>query len=120
MCGISGFVAFAGLPPDADEICRRMVATLDRRGPDSEGIWRDARAAQMIRRLAVIDPVGGEQPMVAAEDGRPVAVLNYSGEVFNFAELRTELKGYGHSFQTASGRRLQLVSKWRTERPQGA
>lgn len=108
MCGIAGFVDFAGLPPQTDEISRRMVATLDRRGPDSEGIWRDSRAALMIRRLAVIDPAGGGQPMVATEDGRPVAVLNYSGEVFNFVELRAELKGYGHTFLTASDTEVVL------------
>src|SRR4051812_5644212 len=102
MCGIAGFVDFAGLPPSADEIGRLMVATLDRRGPDSGGYWRDSHAALMTRRRAVIDPVGGEQPMVATEDGRAVAVLNYSGEVFNFVELRAELKGYGHTFLTAS------------------
>ena len=117
MCGIAGFVDFAGLAPRADEICRLMVATLDRRGPDSEGIWRDGHAAQMIRRLAVIDPAGGEQPMVATEDGRAVAVLNYSGEVFNFVQLRDELRGYGHTFRTASDTEvvLRAYQQWGTD-----
>lgn len=108
MCGIAGFVGFGGLPPQADEIARLMVATLDRRGPDAEGVWRDAYAAQMIRRLAVIDPAGGGQPMVSTVDGRPAVVLNYSGEVFNFVELREELKGYGHTFRTASDTEVVL------------
>jgi len=108
MCGIAGFVAFDGLPADTGEICERMGATLDRRGPDSGGTWRDGRAAMTFRRLAVIDLVGGEQPMVAEEDGRTLAVLNYSGEVFNFVELRAELEGHGHTFRTRSDTEVVL------------
>jgi asparagine synthase (glutamine-hydrolysing) len=108
MCGIAGFVDFTGLPPRSDEVLRRMASTLDRRGPDSSGVWCDAHAALAFRRLAVIDPVGGGQPMVANDDGRPVAVLDYTGEVFNFVELRTELQGYGHTFRTASDTEVVL------------
>lgn len=109
MCGIAGFVAFDGLPAATGGICARMGGTLDRRGPDSGGTWYDGQAAMTFRRLAVIDLVGGEQPMVATgEDGRTLAVLNYSGEVFNFAELRAELESHGHTFRTRSDTEVVL------------
>jgi asparagine synthase (glutamine-hydrolysing) len=108
MCGIAGFVVFDGLPADTGEICRRMGATLARRGPDSGGTWHDRQAAMTFRRLAVIDLAGGGQPMVAEEDGRTLAVLDYSGEVFNFVELRAELRGHGHTFRTRSDTEVVL------------
>jgi asparagine synthase (glutamine-hydrolysing) len=108
MCGIAGVLAFDRNPRRDDEVARRMSATLDRRGPDSEGIWRDENVTLIFRRLAVIDLAGGQQPMVAEEDGRPLAVLNYTGEVFNFAELREELRGHGHTFATRSDTEVVL------------
>jgi asparagine synthase (glutamine-hydrolysing) len=110
MCGIAGFAAFDGLGPDTGEVCAAMGAALGRRGPDSGGVWRDGQAALVFRRLAVIDLAGGGQPMVGSDDatGRVLAVLNYSGEVFNFAELRTELRGHGHRFHTRSDTEVVL------------
>src|SRR5512139_148815 len=102
MCGIAGVLSFDRDRRRDDEVAARMSATLDRRGPDSEGTWRDDHVMLIFRRLAVIDLAGGGQPMVAEEDGRPIAVLDYTGEVFNFAELREELRGHGHTFRTKS------------------
>ena len=106
MCGIAGVLAYD--QRHDHDVARRMSATLDRRGPDSEGIWRDDHVTLIFRRLAVIDLAGGGQPMVAEEDGRPVAVLNYTGEVFNYVELREELRGYGHTFRTSSDTEVVL------------
>ena len=61
------------------------------RGPDAEGAWLSPHAAFGHRRLSIIDIEGGRQPMIADEDGRPLAVLTYSGEIYNFVELRQEL-----------------------------
>jgi asparagine synthase (glutamine-hydrolysing) len=108
VCGIAGFVSYDGLGPDTGEVCAAIQATLDRRGPDDGGVWRDGQAALVFRRLAVIDLAGGGQPMVADEDGRTLAVLDYSGEVFNFVELRAELRGYGHHFRTRSDTEVVL------------
>jgi len=108
MCGIAGFLAFDGVPPTTDGICALMASTMDRRGPDGGGRWHDAHAAMVFRRLAVIDLVGGSQPMVAEEDGHPVAVLNYSGEIFNYVELRTQLESHGHTFRTRSDTEVVL------------
>jgi asparagine synthase (glutamine-hydrolysing) len=107
MCGIAGVLTFDGRPLP-DEVRVAMTATLDRRGPDSGGVWQDDRITLMFRRLAVIDLTGGAQPMVAEEDGRTLAVLNYTGEVFNFVELRDELRCRGHRFRTGSDTEVVL------------
>jgi asparagine synthase (glutamine-hydrolysing) len=81
-----------------------MGETMALRGPDDEGIWLAPHVALCHRRLAVIDLEGGRQPM--AVDGS--AVLTYSGEVYNFRELRTQLEARGHHFQTSSDTEVVL------------
>ncbi|GIH28097.1 asparagine synthetase B [Acrocarpospora phusangensis] len=92
----------------AAEIARAMTGTMACRGPDDEGVWFAPHAAIGHRRLAIIDIAGGRQPMIAEEEGRDVAVLTYSGEVYNFTELREELAGRGHSFRTRSDTEVVL------------
>jgi asparagine synthase (glutamine-hydrolysing) len=100
MAGIAGWVDFQRDLSLADDVVRRMTATLAHRGPDAEAIWSGPRAVLGHRRLAVVDPAGGTQPMVAEQDGRTLAVLAYNGELYNAAELRAELTGRGHTFRT--------------------
>jgi asparagine synthase (glutamine-hydrolysing) len=108
MCGIVGWADFdRNLAADHATI-RAMTATMALRGPDDEGIWLDEHVALGHRRLAVIDIRGGVQPMKAERDGTVAAVLTYSGEVYNFRELRTELRGYGHTFRTDSDTEVVL------------
>jgi asparagine synthase (glutamine-hydrolysing) len=77
------------------------------RGPDADGTWYAEHAALGHRRLAVIDLPGGAQPMVAdTPDGKVVIV--YSGEVYNFTELRDELRTRGASFRTDSDTEVVL------------
>lgn len=94
MCGICGFVG-AGSNDDL----LRMSARLIHRGPDDSGTWsRDSPPVYLAsRRLAVVDLVGGHQPM-ATVDGRFVIVFN--GEIYNARELRQELEKLGHRFGT--------------------
>ena len=94
MCGIAGFV---GRGDGAD--LGRMTAALVHRGPDAGGSWRDPDAAVFLghRRLSVLDPETGDQPMSSA-DGELVVVFN--GEVYNHAELRRELEARGHRFRS--------------------
>lgn len=99
MCGICGY-----LHPDPDflverDLLVRMNATLEHRGPDSQGYYHDKNLGMAMRRLAIIDLSGGEQP-ITNEDGSVAVVFN--GEIYNFRELRTELESCGHNFQTAS------------------
>jgi asparagine synthase (glutamine-hydrolysing) len=102
MCGICGWVDFERDLTAARETLQAMTDTMACRGPDDEGMWVDSHAGVGHRRLAIIDIEGGRQPMIADEDGRVLAVLTYSGEVYNFQELRTELEGRGHRFRTHS------------------
>src|SRR4051812_26912848 len=111
MCGICGWVDYER---DLDEegprrVLAGMTATMACRGPDDEGMHVGTHAALGHRRLAVIDLPGGHQPMTVAEDGRPdAATLVYSGEVYNFRELRERLAGAGHRFTTSSDTEVVL------------
>jgi asparagine synthase (glutamine-hydrolysing) len=107
MCGIAGFVDFAGHAPEEARVrVRRMADTLRHRGPDGEGVWVDGHAALGHRRLAIIDIETGQQPMAAA-DGRVQIVFN--GEIYNYLDLRRELTGLGHVFRTQSDTEVILA-----------
>lgn len=108
MCGISGWVDFEHDLGQWRDTTQIMTDTMACRGPDDEGLWIAPHAALGHRRLAVIDVEGGRQPMVAEEDGRPLAVLVYSGEIYNFRELRGELAVRGHRFRTRSDTEVLL------------
>jgi asparagine synthase (glutamine-hydrolysing) len=108
MCGIVGWADFDRNLAGEYATIRAMTATMALRGPDDEGVWLDEHVALGHRRLAVIDIRGGVQPMKAERDGTVAAVLTYSGEVYNFRELRTELRGYGHTFRTDSDTEVVL------------
>ncbi len=103
MCGIAGWVDFAADLRAARETAEAMTATMALRGPDAGGTWLSEHAALGHRRLAVIDVEGGVQPM-AADD----VVLTYSGEVYNYRELRRELEALGQQFRTASDTEVVL------------
>jgi asparagine synthase (glutamine-hydrolysing) len=90
MCGIAGVVSVDR--SDAD-LVHRMCEVLEHRGPDGGGSYHDPHAALGMRRLAIIDVDGGDQP-VYSEDRTVVAVFN--GELYNFADLRRDLRARGH------------------------
>jgi asparagine synthase (glutamine-hydrolysing) len=86
-----------------------MTDTMRYRGPDDRGTWLGRHAALGHRRLAVIDPGGGRQPMLApGRPGTEPVVLVYTGEVYNFRRLRAELSGLGHRFGTRSDTEVLL------------
>ncbi|MET9487229.1 asparagine synthase (glutamine-hydrolyzing) [Nocardia sp. NPDC006630] len=109
MCGIAGWVDPDGLPPDAGGVVDAMAEALAARGPDGHGLWSDSHAALGHRRLAVLDPEHGRQPMISTDDdNRPRAVLAYTGEVFNHRELRHTLELLGHKFATRTDTEVVL------------
>ncbi|MFD9790443.1 asparagine synthase (glutamine-hydrolyzing) [Streptomyces sp. NPDC059070] len=114
MCGIAGWVGYAHDVRQHEDSARAMTATMVCRGPDAGGLWTGAHVALGHRRLAVIDIEGGRQPMTAGWGPAPEAVITYSGEVYNFTELREELKSLGHRFRTASDTEvvLQAYLRW--------
>jgi asparagine synthase (glutamine-hydrolysing) len=97
MCGIAGKLT-AGEPVD-HALLERMADALAHRGPDSRGLHVDGPVGLAMRRLAVIDPAGGDQPLYS-EDRRIVCVCN--GEIYNHVELRDELRRRGHRFAGGS------------------
>ncbi|MFB9470344.1 asparagine synthase (glutamine-hydrolyzing) [Nonomuraea salmonea] len=110
VCGIAGWVDFERDLRQERRIAQEMTGTMACRGPDDEGLWLAPHAAIGHRRLAIIDLAGGRQPMTAGQEGREAAVLTYSGEIYNFEELRTELEGHGHVFRTRSDTEVLLRS----------
>jgi asparagine synthase (glutamine-hydrolysing) len=108
MCGITGWVDFRRDLTGERAVGQAMTDTMACRGPDDGGLWVAPRVLLGHRRMAVIDLAGGGQPMTAEEDGRVLAVITYSSEVYNFQELREELTGYGHRFRTRSDTEVVL------------
>jgi asparagine synthase (glutamine-hydrolysing) len=97
VCGIAGVLDRSGKPV-ARPLLRRMGDVIAHRGPDGEGQYIDGPVGLVNRRLAIIDPSpAGAMPM-ASNDGRHW--ITYNGEVYNFEELRDELRAAGHSFRS--------------------
>jgi len=108
MCGIAGWVSYGGEVKARRDVIAKMTETMALRGPDAKGIFIDRHVGLGHRRLAVIDLAGGVQPMQAEEEGRVVASLVYTGEAYNFVELRDTLKHLGHRFKTCSDTEVVL------------
>jgi asparagine synthase (glutamine-hydrolysing) len=107
MCGIVGWIDWEADLTLQGAVIERMAQTLSHRGPDTRGCWLSPRAALAHRRLIVIDPEGGTQPMIYQVGERTYA-LTYNGELYNFRELRRELVGRGHTFRTFSDTEVLL------------
>src|SRR5512142_3365304 len=92
MCGIAGI-----LGSSLDEsLLSRMAERMAHRGPDSQGVWQDGTAGLAIRRLAIIDlDHRSDQPFHLGPWH-----LVFNGEIYNYRELRDELRGLGHDFHT--------------------
>ncbi len=97
MCGIAGWIEYSRCISGETEILRDMVGTLENRGPDNEGYWFSAFALLGHRRLIVVDPEGGAQPM-RLRHGEDTYIVVYNGELYNTEDIRAELKALGHTF----------------------
>lgn len=110
MCGITGWVDWTRDLREQRPVITGMTRTQAPRGPDAEGVWLSRHAALGHRRLAVIDIEGGRQPMErTGRDGEQV-VITFSGEIYNFQELRAELRSAGWTFTTRSDTEVLLVA----------
>jgi asparagine synthase (glutamine-hydrolysing) len=98
MCGIAGIVNF-DFAEKTEPLLRRMLTFMRHRGPDSFGIYEGDSASLGSARLSIIDLDTGDQP-IHNEDRSIRVVLN--GEIFNYPELRSDLKSRGHRFYTRS------------------
>lgn len=93
MCAIAGSIDFLV----TNETVQKMLATMLRRGPDGQGVFRENQCTLLHARLAIVDPAGGSQPMQLAY-GAERYTLVYNGELYNTGELRRELMQLGHVF----------------------
>ena len=120
MCGIAGFISFDrdnGRPQWA-AIAHSMGEALNHRGPDDKGTWLCPARALIHRRLAVIDPDRGRQPMTRTRDCAEYTIV-YNGELYNTDALRRELSDQGYRFETSSDTEVLLTAymAWGEEVP---
>ncbi|MCK5077796.1 MAG: asparagine synthase (glutamine-hydrolyzing), partial [Calditrichia bacterium] len=99
MCGIAGYYNYHNNNAISSQILQNMISTLNHRGPDEFGMYRNGRIGLVQSRLSIIDLSGGSQP-IHNEDKSIWIVFN--GEIFNYIELREELVSKGHLFYTQS------------------
>ncbi|QGG49456.1 asparagine synthase (glutamine-hydrolyzing) [Lysinibacillus pakistanensis] len=116
MCGITGWASFQKDLRTSEEIIKLMTQTLEKRGPDDENIWCNEHIAFGHRRLAVIDLIGGKQPMTKIHEGSNY-VITYNGELYNTEELRKELQNRGYTFTTHSDTEVLLTAyiEWKEQ-----
>ena len=99
MCGIAGFRGSSSVPAEDRATLECMIATLDHRGPDGRGFHVEPGVALAHARLSIIDLATGAQPM---DNGRGTVWVVFNGEIFNYIELRRDLRRAGHRFHTES------------------
>lgn len=102
MCG---YVGFTNNIKDADSILKEMMDTIKHRGPDGEDKYVDEDIALGHRRLSIIDLEQGSQPMYNEDNSK---VLVFNGEIYNYKEVREDLKKAGHIFKTKSNSEVLL------------
>lgn len=109
MCGITGWIDWNRDLTKQSESLEKMTDTLAPRGPDASGTWISAHCALGHRRLSVIDPENGAQPMIR-HTGDDKYVVVYNGELYNALELRKELESRGRAFTTNCDTEVLLVA----------
>jgi asparagine synthase (glutamine-hydrolysing) len=98
MCGIVGFVNADSRSANR-ELLEKMNRCIVHRGPDEDGFYLKENVGLAMRRLSIIDLVGGQQPIF--NENRTKAIV-FNGEIYNFQELREDLEKQGHKFYTNS------------------
>src|SRR5574344_1974444 len=113
MCGIAGLVRKDNNKKDN---IKKMSARISHRGPDGEGYFVNDDIALAHRRLSIIDLSTGNQPMFN-EDKSVLTIFN--GEIYNYIELKDELKKLGHKFKTKSDTEVLVhgFETWHTDLP---
>lgn len=107
MCGIAGWIDYQEDLKEQGKVASDMSETLKDRGPDAGGIYAESSALLIHRRLIVIDPENGKQPMTETFEGRTFTLI-YNGELYNTEDIRAELLEKGHRFRGHSDTEVLL------------
>jgi len=109
MCGIAGWIDYGRDLKQETAVIDKMTNTLSRRGPDAQGIYLKEKVCLMHRRLIVIDPENGIQPMTIQKGGVNYTMV-YNGELYNTEDIRAELLSYGYTFKGHSDTEVLLTA----------
>lgn len=110
MCGICGIIKFDNSAPEMEKI-QMMMGVMKHRGPDDEGIFIEDNIGLGFVRLSILDlsPLG-HQPMFSHQPSSNRYVIVYNGEVYNYIELREELRAKGYTFRSNTDTEVVLNS----------
>lgn len=116
MCGITGWIDYRKDLTQAHGTVQKMTETLAKRGPDDTNMWLTPHAAFGHKRLVVVDPVAGVQPMTRKK-GDYTYTICYNGELYNTEDIRKELYQLGYRFQGHSDTEVLLTAymEWEEE-----
>ncbi|WP_243291410.1 asparagine synthase (glutamine-hydrolyzing) [Bacillus sp. FJAT-47783] len=109
MCGIAGWVHMKDPLANEKKSVSKMTETLTKRGPDDTNIWAEEHVIFGHKRLVVVDPTGGKQPMVRKKGERTYTVC-YNGELYNTEDIRKELLRKGYTFEGHSDTEVLLTA----------
>lgn len=117
MCGISGWADFSRNVGKERDTIEKMANTLSKRGPDETNLWQDTHVAFGHKRLIVVDPEGGKQPMSKSSKQGNVYTICYNGELYNTEDIRKVLLTKGYSFKGHSDTEVLLTAyiEWAEE-----
>lgn len=116
MCGISGWIDYDKAIRKETDTLSKMAATLSKRGPDETNVWTDTHVGFGHKRLIVVDPAGGRQPMSKQKEGSSYTIC-YNGELYNTEDIRKVLLTKGYSFNGHSDTEVLLTAyiEWAEE-----
>lgn len=101
MCGLLSMLTAKGSAADYVNAVEGSLECMYHRGPDAAGTWNDNDAVFGFNRLSIIDLEHSHQPLRwGPEDNPERYAMTFNGEIYNYLELREELKGYGYTFNT--------------------
>ncbi|MCP1122819.1 asparagine synthase (glutamine-hydrolyzing) [Bacillus sp. 3103sda1] len=116
MCGITGWVDYTKVLLEEKETITKMAETLAKRGPDDTNVWLRNHVAFGHKRLIVVDPEGGKQPMTRMKKEERYTI-SYNGELYNTEDIRKELWKRGYTFQGHSDTEVLLTAyiEWKEQ-----
>jgi len=116
MCGITGWIDYRKSIRQEEHTVKKMAETLSFRGPDDTNIWMQDHVGFGHKRLVVVDPQGGVQPMTRKKNGHQFTIC-YNGELYNTEDIRKELLKKGYTISGHSDTEVLLTSymEWKEE-----